>query len=527
MTTFLTRACGGKHDVCTNNINYFKNSMVNLTKINFEKFIDAVLTNGNYNNCLSNYSNKNSNVIFDFITLASSMVEIPVAKFISIMQYAQGDDYIKNIIENQVKINSNFKKELINCKVARSYYGNTTLFMSQCISSQRINTFKCILKGIDVSTFFEIVNQTKESLPIEYEKFIMEYINNNEKEIKKYDKLNSTIESLINKPKILKYIYTILAPTLTPDKKLDILNKVVSSNILDPELILIIMEGKDVVATNITLINLLSKVYFRTVGAHNAKIIAEIIDIFIMYGFKITKEIVITLLRKGCYINRIEKYPIEIDESILEICAELSYYPYDFNCIPPAKVMLKECSKNDNLIQIKKLKEKGGIIDILCLEKACGVKKNGKVIKYIVNECKVNPNDKCLEEFQATYGIDALDLVMKNYSNLKTEPSKVNKLELNDDATMSIERKNIEINNDEEYILKNKIKKFFDYKKNTITFKELNEIMLKYLIKNKLIIGNYFLINSELHNLTKVNQCTLVNIDQLENVLSYFIDKNC
>ena len=74
--------------------------------------------------------------------------------------------------------------------------------------------------------------------------------------------------------------------------------------------------------------------------------------------------------------------------------------------------------------------------------------------------------------------------------------------------------------------IQNKIKKFFNYTKKTITITELNELMFKYLINKKLIIGNYFLINNELCNLTKINQCTIVNIDQLENMLSYFIDKS-
>jgi hypothetical protein len=91
---------------------------------------------------------------------------------------------------------------------------------------------------------------------------------------------------------------------------------------------------------------------------------------------------------------------------------------------------------------------------------------------------------------------------------------------------MSIDKKNIEINNDTEYILKNKVKIFFNYNKKTIKYLELYELMLKYLINHKLVIGNYFVINDELCNLLKINQCTLVNIDQIDNILTYFIDVN-
>jgi hypothetical protein len=76
-----------------------------------------------------------------------------------------------------------------------------------------------------------------------------------------------------------------------------------------------------------------------------------------------------------------------------------------------------------------------------------------------------------------------------------------------------------------EYILKNKIKKLFEYKKKNILYTDLVELMLKYLIANKLIIGNYFVINNELSILLKLNQCTIINIDQIDNILSYFIDE--
>ena len=87
---------------------------------------------------------------------------------------------------------------------------------------------------------------------------------------------------------------------------------------------------------------------------------------------------------------------------------------------------------------------------------------------------------------------------------LHKEVKKVNKLELNNDATMNIVKRNIIMNNETEYLLKNKIRKFLNYKDKTITLIKLNELILKYLINNKLIIANYFVINDELFNL---NEC--------------------
>ena len=46
----------------------------------------------------------------------------------------------------------------------------------------------------------------------------------------------------------------------------------------------------------------------------------------------------------------------------------------------------------------------------------------------------------------------------------------------------------------------------------------------KYLINNKLIIGNYFVIDCKLSNLLKINNSTIINVDQIHNMLTYFIE---
>lgn len=518
------KVCDHKHTICLNNLNYLK-GVANLNKVNFNKFIDTIIINGTYNNCLSSYSNRNSETLINFIVSALETVELNIEKFISMSYFINTDDRLILMITNQLKFNSNYKKELITRKIIKPYYGTPGYFMTQCFASKKINTIKFMLSDMDIQCFFEMISHIKDSISTDCEKYLCDYISKNESIIKNLDNINTLIDYFVNKPTIFKIIYMILSQRLYTHKKLEILNKIVSLSTLEPSLILIILEGNDVKPDNTTLTNLLSKVYFRNVGAANAKVIAQILDIFILYGFKITKEVIIQLLKKGCYVNFIEKYSVPINETILEECAELGYYPYDFTCIPPPKVMLKECGKDNNLDQIKKLKEKGGVITVRCLEMACGVRKNGRVIKYIINDCNVKPDNECLEKFQITHGLEALDLLMKNYSIKKEEVEKSNnKINLDNDSTMTIEKRDIEINNESEYMLKNKIKKLLEYKKKTIKYSELNELMLKYLINHKLVIGNYFVINNELCNLLKISQCVLVNIDQLDNILSYFID---
>ena len=523
MTTLLIKLCDSKHKTCLHNVSYFKKNMLNLTTINFEKFIDNINTNGYYN-CLSNYSNKNNEEVIDFIILSSTLVTINPAKLIFFSQYILSDDKLLLIIQNQLKFNPNYKKELINCKTVKSYYNTNIYFVILCLTQNKMNTVDFIAEDININIFFEIIETTKNNC-IQCENFFCAYINKNKELIKTHEKVNKLIDHYIDKPKILINLYNIIYPSLTLIKKLEIFNKVTLSNVLNSSIILSILEGNDIIPDNTSLTNILSKIYFSISGATNGKIIAEIIDIFVLYGFKITKDIIIKLLKKGCYVNSIEKHQILIDNSILEECAELGYYPYDFTCIPSLKVMMKECTKENNLEQIKKLKEKGGVINTQCLEKACSVKKNGKTIKYIISDCKVKPNDICLDTFQTTYGLEALDIIMKHYENKKEEVvKKNNKLILDNDSTMTVEKKNIEINNNFDYVLKSKIKKLFDYKKNTIKYVDLYEHMLKYLINHNLIIGNYFVINNELCNLLKITQCALLNIDQLDNILTYFID---
>ena len=71
-----------------------------------------------------------------------------------------------------------------------------------------------------------------------------------------------------------------------------------------------------------------------------------------------------------------------------------------------------------------------------------------------------------------------------------------------------------------------KLKEKLWLKKKTIKYLDLYQIVLKYLISNKLIIGNYFIINEKLSNLLKINHCTIIHINQIHNILTYFIDKS-
>ena len=53
---------------------------------------------------------------------------------------------------------------------------------------------------------------------------------------------------------------------------------------------------------------------------------------------------------------------------------------------------------------------------------------------------------------------------------------------------------------------------------------EVYELMLKYLITKKLVIGNYFIINEQLGSILKLDPSCILHIDQIKNIITYFID---
>lgn len=513
------KRCDNRHYYCLSNAKFF-NEPENITNTNIEKFLNTITTNMTYNNCLSTYYNNSYQVVIDTIIKLSLTHTIPIEKLLQIAQQLS-EKNLSSIIQNQHKLNPNYKNVLMTTR-GTGNYGSTIYMINVCVQGRKIDLLKSLLDNLPVETFFSVIKNMGETNE-QADKIFCDYINKNSQFIKSAF-LSDNINFLITKPKILALVYKLNSTTFSPHAKLDLLNKVVNFQTLDPTLILNILEGNEVVPTEQTLTNLLSKVFIRKeVGAVYNKMIAQIISLFVLYGFQITKKIVLILLHKGCYVEQIEKYSIPIDIEILNECSIVEYYPYDFTCVPTEEIMIRECSRENNLSIIKKFKEKGGLITTKCLEKACGVKKNGKVLKYIILECKVKPNTICLENFSSINGTEALDILMKNYSDAQPEVKSSSSTIIDSACSLTVEPKQMSIDKNMEYLLKNKIKKFLNYEKKIIKYNELYGLVLKYLIDKKLIIGNYFVINEQLENLIKINQCTLIHIDQLDNILSYFI----
>lgn len=533
----LKQRCDGRHSQCSSMASYFLNTKQvkndELTQDLFDKYLQHINSNlSNYNTCTSNY-NTSSNTVLSFISKTSEKLVFDTKYFSGIINN-MNDTMMLKLIQDQVKIDPNYISKLSNENISNNNYGGGTNLVGNLInnSSNKKQTISFILNNLDVDGFMKIIYKIKNNINSNNDVIIAEYIKNNYEEfLEQISKCKELINNLPYRSPIIKELFKIISSSSDNQVKNELINKAITN--LDKTLIITILDScknKEIVPDDKMVDILLTKAYINRNNTGNSNnLISEIMDIFIMFGLPVTKNLIIKLLNKTCCINKIEKYEIPIDEDILYICSNHSYYPYKFNIKPPISVLIKECSKGDNLDTIKKLKEYGGEYNVQCLIEACKNSRNGKVIKYLINDCGVKSNDLCVTTFQETYKIEALDFIIKGYdSNKNIDTKKTNlPIDLESNSTVVIQPRDIEFDiNDKslDFKLKVKIKKFFDYKKKTIKYIEIYELLLKYLINNKLVIGNYFVLNNSIAGILKLEPCTIMHIDQIHNILTYFID---
>ena len=122
------------------------------------------------------------------------------------------------------------------------------------------------------------------------------------------------------------------------------------------------------------------------------------------------------------------------------------------------------------------------------------------------------------------------DNYCKNYSN---ENINNDIIKLNDEELLKIpiNPKNKNIDKLCDYKINSKIIKLIESKNNNLKYGNIMkydviyELILKYLIQNNLIIGNYFIINSHFEEIFHINKTSILHIDQLDNIISYIIKK--
>ena len=548
------RVCNSRHNICKVQAeNILSLNKEALTPEIINNFLHLITTNTNYNNCLNKYTNSECyGKVYDSIIKISSIIVINPIIFIYICYYID-EDSLCTILKNQILLpihaepNQSYCDRLLEEKNGKNQYNNPTNILLATTNKKRL--FTELLNKISFFTFMKNIALFK-NCTNEHDQVITNYIKSFNVEIIKSNTLQ-IIDTFINKCNLIYELYPYLED-LNINTKKNIIDKTISN--LDKRFLIKMLDyeslpnkNNKIIIDDTTIKNMLNKVYMREIyGASNNKIISEIMDIFIDYGFTITKEIIILLLTKGCYINNIERTGFVIDIEILEKCSELNYYPYEFTCIPSKKIMLLECSRN-NLNTLIMLKEKGGIIDIDCLNRAVSLRKNGKIIKYIINNCNVKPNTETLRIFQEINSIECLDLLVSNYKNVGGGAGGgvgggagggagggVNTNCLDPASLLSIEpiTNDLQIytddikdgSGDEGYVLHSKIKRMLGYKRNKILYYELEKLLIKYIIDNKLVIANYFILNEEFANIIKMDKGVIMHIDQLKNMIPYFIE---
>jgi len=500
-----------------------------LIKTFFEQILGS-----NTSNCLSiSYNNKNIKLHKLIEMINDNDIAIESNYYAQFLPYLDEKVCLK-IIKNQTLLNKEYCDKLYFDKNIKNSYCNYVTFVALCINNYKFEILNYTLDNVSCQAFIRGYPCLRNINERNFEK-----IDNLNKTIKKYfdeifekeTEITKFLDTFINKPIIIKYIYSLISKSnnCTLIKKA-LLERCIKT--YNKELIITILEESTENLASPELLNiLLNQNYFREQdGSYNSKPTAEIIDIFVLYGYQITKDFVLKLLDRGCYVNNIEKYKIDIDNELVLKMSNLNYYPYEFECIPTTEILLVECSKPNNLDKIKLFKEKGGIYNKECLIKACTVRKNGKVIKYLINDCNIKPDLDCIKSFQENYGIEALDILIHNYSKANSTDTKIDskinrQIEIDNSILVSIDKRDFEVDMEYSYNIRSKIKKLLCYKKNVITFQELEELFLKYLINQKLVIGNYFVVNSDLCSIIKINQSTLLNIDEVKNIIAYFIEK--
>ena len=526
MTTFIKNKCQSyhAHHNCLNNYEYMVNNIESstLTQQMVEQYL-IMLDGGRGQSyeCLK-MGNKNYLVHKQLITELSKTFKIGCVSFTFFNVFT--DDELFTMLQNQVNLNSMY--------ITFMDTNITKHIIIMCIANLRIKTLNFLLNTISTELFLDtLYTRAQYIVPnSEVEEKIATFIGENREKLKKHNSIIGNIRLYAKNYNIFFVIYKYFSVDLNDTERTDLLLKSFEIGNFSESQYFNILNLYPIVL-NMDFINVLFKKYVyivsrTTMGNPYKDFIARVVSIFIIFGMKVTKNVIIDLLKNGCHVNDFEKYGIEMDNELLLVCSTYNYYPYKFYFAPDNKVMMCECGKNDNYVIINQFVEKGGIMDTGCLETACNVRNNGKVINYLINDLKIVPNKKCLTNFELTYCLQGLCSLMSSYSEhheIKKEPVRTT-IELNETAVLTIDEKKETLKPEQKYIIKKEFKNMFKKGKKQLTFTELCECVFEYLTKNNLIIGNYFVVNEEMNVNFKIPQCSILKISQIHTLLTYIVE---
>lgn len=463
-------------------------SNLNENQINSQQDYSTLLTyyNNNRQRCDSNI-----NALRRVIYIKSAQYKI--CEGYAIMSKYNDDD-ILTILQNQIAI-KNYNYNLL-----------------RYISLVNIKSHEFIIKHFDQNTLFKLyqydTNENILNLFLKYTELLPSNLI--------YTIIVNKMYNYINKQPLLK-LYVGFENKFTDKEKDEILKLGIRAGYID--LIKHIIQVRKLINIESIILNAL---YLTSQTSINI-----IIMLLVENGFKVDKQFIIDLIKHRKYITNIEQFGIEIDQEIVLACARSSFYPpsYKYSFLPDETVLIVECSKDNNFDKINDLVLKGCKFTQKCLEAACSVRYNSKVINLLLNKCKIKPTELSLENYQKCHDMPALTNLMNNYLP-KPEDKKKEELYnclLDTKSLITIEKLDKEFNKDKEYIIKSKICKLLALKSNKSTIQNLYDNMLKYFVINNLVIGRYILINDTLSNILKLNKGTILDIDELNTMITYFI----
>lgn len=284
--------------------------------------------------------------------------------------------------------------------------------------------------------------------------------------------------------------------------------------------------------------------------------IANIIDIFIKRGYKITLQDVILCIKNKCYINNIESHNIKTNDEFWNTCLSISYYPYEcFNKKMPYYILVEECKNVSNLDVIKKIISYGLIPKIDCLMAACqDSRANYEKIVFLVEQMGLIPDIQCIKVIAENIKLKSLTYILDNINKKPTDkPINISPISQNIITntttithniltTIQTQQNNNKIpdniiknmikiknpreilkNNTNTYEIKCNIKTTLNITNKKITFLEMRKRLLNYIINNNLCdvkLGNIIKINDKINDILNIGENKYISFDDIDNLVA-------
>lgn len=127
------------------------------------------------------------------------------------------------------------------------------------------------------------------------------------------------------------------------------------------------------------------------------------IELFFQHGFVPTRDDIKLSIMNSIEINNIDRFEIDMDREMLELCRQYGFYPkYNFSCISAEMLQLQKACKIKDISVIKKLiKEHNLVPDSVCMENVSYYKENN-ILEYLVS-CGGKVTLRCINKRLSNY----------------------------------------------------------------------------------------------------------------------------